>query len=351
MNQIVFISFVLGLIYFGDLITGKNEEFLEFLSIRHTTILKGIAIFTVVWGHVTAKLGVSHIQMVAEIGVWLFLFCSGYGCWLSMKKNGIKGFWRKRIIKVFMPFWVCELIGLILTRKFCFESFILDMSFVKPATAYGWFMGFIMVYYIAFWILGFLKKRTNVSDNGILNIMIGFSIVVFIYYSTADVNPLFPALKARQSFAFTLGMIVAKEKNRMMESFLYVKDGTIVRKGLMCFGLLFMGGGMKVLTKILEPRVPYLLSNITALVAVTISSIAVILLTVFFDGLFSKKYFYVMGEISFAIYMVHAFTLEILDGKIGGSLAFMIITFALSIIVNLIVTKVSWIVDNLERTY
>ncbi len=105
-----------------------------------TTTIKGLAILTVVWAHTGAKLGVGGIQFIAGIGVALFLICSGYGLEISCEKNGLKDFFKKRLLKVCVPFWIVELVGLIAIGKFTVKGYILDAIFVKQATAYGWFM-------------------------------------------------------------------------------------------------------------------------------------------------------------------------------------------------------------------
>ena len=334
MRQICFITVVLLIFYGADFLLTSNEQSFTFLSKRHTTILKGVAIFTVVWGHMTAQLGIKHIQMIAEIGVWTFLFCSGYGCMKSAQKSGIKGFWRRRFLKIILPFWICELIGLIFTKRFTLHLYIMDVTFVKAATSYGWFMGYLMLYYIAFWLLEktqiVLKRRESFALKGIMI----FAVFIFIYFSTVSVNPLFPALRARQILAFPLGMFAADGKNYFATLIKWVSSKSKERIGAVDATLLISGGGWKLITKYLETRMPYLISNMTALLAATLCGIAFILLSVCCKKLFSKRYFFILGKYSFSIYMVHAFTLNLLNRNLSGSIAFLPSTGVLCVILQ-----------------
>ncbi len=94
-----------------------------------TTVIKGFSILTVVWAHTGAKLGMGGIQFIAGIGVALFLICSGYGLEVSYHKNGLKHFWKKRFLKVCIPFWVVELMATIIKQNFVFSDFVLNIVF------------------------------------------------------------------------------------------------------------------------------------------------------------------------------------------------------------------------------
>lgn len=100
---LIFASYLLGFI--------KKLEKYQWMDRNYTTAIKGFSILTVVWAHSGAQLSVGGIQFIAGIGVALFLMCSGYGLEVSYEKNGLKGFWKKRLLGVCLPFWVVELVG------------------------------------------------------------------------------------------------------------------------------------------------------------------------------------------------------------------------------------------------
>ena len=77
-----------------------------------STVLRGLAILTVVWAHAGGKdYGIEGIQWVAGIGVCIFLICSGFGLNESFKKSQLKDFWKKRIISVLIPYYIVYIIG------------------------------------------------------------------------------------------------------------------------------------------------------------------------------------------------------------------------------------------------
>ena len=111
------LSAIFLILYMMGFVKKSNADF-SFMSMNITTAIKGFSILTVMWAHAGARLGVGGIQFIAGVGVALFLICSGYGLEMSYQKNGLKGFWEKRFLKVCIPFWIVELVGLLVTQQF-----------------------------------------------------------------------------------------------------------------------------------------------------------------------------------------------------------------------------------------
>lgn len=122
----LFIGFTLLIVIVYAVGFVRYQKAINWMDRSFTTALKGIAMLTVVWAHASAKLGIGGIQFIAGVGVAIFLVCSGFGLEMSYQKNGLKKFWSKRILNVCVPFWVVELIGLLLTREFTIQSYVLD---------------------------------------------------------------------------------------------------------------------------------------------------------------------------------------------------------------------------------
>lgn len=183
-----------------------------FMDRDFTTAIKGFAILTVVWAHTGARLNIGGIQFIAGVGVVLFLICSGYGLEMSYQKNGLKGFWKKRILGVCVPFWIVELIGLLITGRFTIEKYLMDFFFIRSATAYGWFMQYIVICYIVFFVVKVIVERTKLNENAMLIAAFTFW---FIIDSCFFANPDMPFLKARQMFSFPFGVMIARNKGRI----------------------------------------------------------------------------------------------------------------------------------------
>lgn len=150
MKLFIAMTFVLVAIYLLGMLNVEMDS--NWMTKKCTTGLKGLAVLMVVWGHVGACLHVSGIQFIGGVGVSIFLILSGYGLEKSYINNGLQKFWNKKLIKVFIPFWIVELVGGILTHDFDIKGYILDVLFLKPGTAYGWYMGYLFICYSLFYV-------------------------------------------------------------------------------------------------------------------------------------------------------------------------------------------------------
>lgn len=151
------------------------------LSISKTQELKGLAILLIVLSHISYFLVSDNhflwpLSIMAGVGVNLFLFLSGYGLTLSNLKNNLSvwQFYKRRIIKLFIPLWPMLIIF------FSLDFFILHINYswqyigeamlgiTRHADLYQdinsplWYLTFILVFYILFPIL-FFKKRPWLS--------------------------------------------------------------------------------------------------------------------------------------------------------------------------------------------
>src|SRR4051812_35906082 len=90
--QTIFFSVLfLGLI----LLSLKKVKPFSSLTKEHTQELKGIAILTIIFGHIGWLLAKDHqflfpLSALSGVGVNLFLFLSGFGLTLSEKKKQLK---------------------------------------------------------------------------------------------------------------------------------------------------------------------------------------------------------------------------------------------------------------------
>jgi peptidoglycan/LPS O-acetylase OafA/YrhL len=204
---------------------------MKFMNKDFTMGLKGFSILTVVWAHSGARLGVGGIQFIAGVGVALFLICSGYGLERSYQKNGLKSFWKKRIMNVAIPFWIVEMIGLLITGNFSVKAYSKDFIFIKPATAYGWFMGYIIICYIFFWGVKVVSQRLSLTDKQEMLLMMLLFALLFIYESTISINLDMPFLKARQMLSFSFGVLIGKYKKEI-EKFICSKKLLLISGGV-----------------------------------------------------------------------------------------------------------------------
>jgi len=203
---------VLTLVIFALYLSGFNRKPgpFQWMDREYTSAIKGFSILTVVWVHSGAALSIGGIQWIGGIGIALFLICSGYGLDISYKKSGLHKFWMKRLFGVFLPFWFVELIGLLGTGAFTFKTYFLDVTFLRPATSYGWFMGYILICYLIFYLVWQFvpAKRRLVTLFSVFGI---WFILESVFFANSDM----PFLRARQMFSFPCGVFLAMHKGKI----------------------------------------------------------------------------------------------------------------------------------------
>lgn len=305
----IFISYILGF--------SKKPASFEWMDRSFTTAVKGFSILTVVWAHSGARLGVGGIQFIAGIGVSLFLICSGYGLEMSYQKNGLKGFWKKRLLGVCLPFWIVELIGLLITQSFTVEKYVLDVFFLKPATSYGWFMGYIVICYLIF----YAAKRFITDEKLSTLLLIAAFTVWFIIESLFLARADMPALRARQILSFPCGVLLAKYKNDIVH-YLNKKKSLLICGGGGITCIIFMAITQLDVVK----QMSYLLSNIMSLMTCFPMAIGLLAFGKIYSCVFRNRMLSTIGMISYEIYLVHAFTLRIIAPSMLSIINFATIT-------------------------
>jgi peptidoglycan/LPS O-acetylase OafA/YrhL len=124
------------------LISFRKRQDHEFFPIAVSQELKGFAILTVVFAHVAYALVsdskfLDPLSTMAGVGVNLFLILSGYGLIISaLKKPGtIWQFYKYRLAKLYVPFWIFLIIF------FALDFFVLKINY-GPAYMLKAFLGF-----------------------------------------------------------------------------------------------------------------------------------------------------------------------------------------------------------------
>lgn len=125
------------------LLTFRKSQRTDIFPVAVTEELKGFGILTVVFAHfaymkVTNADFLFPLSIIAGVGVDLFLFMSGYGLTVGMLKKpmGVLDFYKKRVIKIFIPFWVA------LILIFAADAIFLGVTYSVPymiQSALGWF--------------------------------------------------------------------------------------------------------------------------------------------------------------------------------------------------------------------
>jgi peptidoglycan/LPS O-acetylase OafA/YrhL len=221
----------------------RKRQDQDFFPISVSQELKGFAILTIVIAHVTYALVsdtkfLHPLSTMAGVGVDLFLLLSGYGLIISSlkKPSSIWQFYKYRLAKIYIPFWICLSIFFILDFwilnlnygwSYVIQSFL---GFFGRANLYldvnapFWYFSWIVMYYLIFpWFL--IKKKPWLS-----------AILIFIFtFVLIKIQPAFLGQVAHlyrvHLIAFPLGIILGWFLN-FSQSWPKIKDG-ISRKFLL----------------------------------------------------------------------------------------------------------------------
>lgn len=129
-----------------------------------STIAKGLfACFVVIFHMYYTPLfaGESRVPYIlCRIGMFGFLFLSGYGCNCSYKEKGLSNFWEKKIETIYIPAVFANIIGAVLAfllgetmdRETLFEN-VVRFSPDSIFNMFLWYLHYLFFWYLCFWIV------------------------------------------------------------------------------------------------------------------------------------------------------------------------------------------------------
>ena len=192
-NSIVPILYLL-FVFCGAGIHRKGARPFSFMSREETGFIQSAACIGIVLHHVTqqitgydsyAKLPVSLFDDFGYLFTGLFFFFSGYGLIVSVrsKPGYLKTFLGKRLPSVLIPFWIANLIGILLHavlygRAGSAGDILKYLFGLKLINGNGWFFVEIVILYLAFYILFRLFRNQDIGLTlllAVVGIMIAYS--------------------------------------------------------------------------------------------------------------------------------------------------------------------------------
>jgi peptidoglycan/LPS O-acetylase OafA/YrhL len=103
-----------ALLLFALIISTRWSRRRGFFPLSVSQELKGLAILMIIFAHVTYALVsdsrfLNPLATMGGVGVNLFLILSGYGLVASALRRplSIKKFYKKRLLRLYIPFWIC----------------------------------------------------------------------------------------------------------------------------------------------------------------------------------------------------------------------------------------------------
>lgn len=281
----------------------------NFLSFEITNILRGIAIILVMLQHIAGGMGTNLLTPLGGTGVAIFLFLSGYGLNEAFKKKGVKDFWKNRIIKVFIPYFLLITIISLFEKDFSNKEYILDILGIK--TSY-WYIAFLLKQYIIYYITTRFFYRYR------LYILFVISLV-FIF--------VLPEIEAEQSFSFYIGFIFSEYYFKFIHSL----KSNIIKYSFIFFliGTIFLA--IKQLPEIREFHGHYIYSLVQLFIKLPYALFFILIIHKI-NCLQTNRIAIFSGKISYELYLIHMIFLKYIDMKIINVFIILIVSYLLAYI-------------------
>lgn len=286
----------------GLVISTRIDHTREFWSKSITEELKGFAILAIILSHIGYFLVSDNrflypFSILAGVGVNLFLILSGFGLTTSAIEKPLtaRQFYKKRLLKLFLPLWIVLLtifIGddLILHRIIPSQEIWQSLvGFFPRADVWInvdsplWYFSLILFYYLIFPLL-FIRKwplisclLVSVATIGMLNLSLPVNKDVVRLYNQHDLT-------------FPLGMVLAVISQKWR-----IKINNWVRHGLIVVAITLVGYTAIHSSVGQDPLTEELISIVTSLGIIAVFGLSK--LNVRILGL--------LGVLSYEIYLVH----------------------------------------------
>lgn len=195
LNVVIFVLFLVLVIvlFLNDNIIDKQC----FSGRSNTNVYRGFAMLIIMVCHITGEWGFRPFTPLGGIGVAIFLFLSGFGLNESYKKAGFYNFWRKKLLRVLIPYALFRMVCVMVVGKVDWYTFLLDI--IGYQSSY-WYIDYIIRCYIVFWIAyRFFGKYKYV-------VLGAFSLYSFF---------LCGAIRSEQALSFMLGIICSDNVDRV----------------------------------------------------------------------------------------------------------------------------------------
>lgn len=278
-----------------------------------TSIFKGVAIMMIVMGHVGQLVPFSRpFTPLGAIGVALFLLCSGFGIEKSFQKIGRKDYWKKRIINVWLPYALIELLCVWHHPEVGIIGIIQDLLLIQPCHPFGWYMQSLFIWYILYYLTTFVSKKLQVAA-------FLLACILMICFWTP--------LRAQNSLSFLIGILFARNEAKFL-SFANWKS--------LIVATILSGGVFLVRERVLriegfQDTVGW---NVFSLVYYMILATFFYIILIMVCKPANEKMlrgFYMIGLISYEVYLVHGYTYAYLKtSDLLPMVVFFVATFVLS---------------------
>ena len=251
---------------------------------NYTTTLKGISIFMIMLCHMACFWPSGRfLTPLGGIGVAIFLITSGYGLTESYKKTGLVNFWHKRLLKVYFPYAIVCILLCIFKHHSVYNLFTDLILYTCPF----WFIQFIIIQYIIFYLVLRFAGRYRIP----IYVVVSF-ITLFISNE----------LRGEQSFSFLIGILMSLYYSPLNNLLKKIKFG-YAKVGIPLFIIAIFFLALKQLPEV--RTAPEFLFTIVQLFIKLPLGLSIILLLHYIKPILHNPLVYILGIMSYELYLVH----------------------------------------------
>ncbi len=156
----------------------KNDKNVGIIDKSQANIVRAICAIVVILIHIPSEHGnivQDAIGSFAYVAVTIFFMLSAYGLKYSVenKEGYLKKFWKNRILVLLIPFWIANIIKVLVSPSSSAIRNILEIIGFGGIS----FITVLLVYYVIFWLVYRFIKNPKVSDIILCSIVLLYSIL------------------------------------------------------------------------------------------------------------------------------------------------------------------------------
>ena len=330
MMDYVIMCLIAGFMALSMLYKAKvNNDDDHFFDIKNTNAMRGFWCLVVMMVHVPLQYQNRIQDMIgsfAYIGVTFFFMTSGYGLTISADRKGVKGFWKKRMMKLLTTIWVVNIFASM------YYHFVQGnpISIRNILLSWGGWIEWLMGCYVLFWISYMLFNSFHVWKQ-VCCILLALSSMTVYYLSYIDV--ITATVWVTECYGFMWGILLATYRDKFIKFF--SKRWIVCLLSSMSVAVL-LGFGYLNLKSILFWG-EYVLKIVLS------AAITIFILIVNVRVSFNNKINKILGELSFEIYLIHGIAFSIVMRVCNGITSGLFIV--LSIILSLVLAITIHVID------
>lgn len=303
---------------------------------QETVALKGLMCLIVMLHHFSGWFAATDIilyffQHCGSFMVSVFFFLSAYGLSKSRScdKQNIKELF-VRILKIFIPFWLIEIIYLFFYYSLDLQmnidvsitNILLSVINLSEIVSFSWFVSTIIFLYILYFLIDKIKSS--------IRIWIFFIILFAISFFVPELWLTF--------FAFPLGLLISENEKKLLA----LSKGKFVASVAFALVLILPAIMLKYYSEISSYK--SILAGVSDIISGCMFTLVIYLLATRIH--FGNKVLMLIGSFSYEIYLLHGLGIFV-GGKFFGSthpymflLITLVFTLAIAFVVNRVCKKI-----------